>query len=258
MENSSLDSLPFAPADFALDRGSPLPLYVQVRSRLLSMVLAWPDPERQFPTEAMLTEMFGVSRVTVRGALAELSASGYLTRRRGAGTRVKAHKIEEKLALGRRLKKKWLSGEAMRVSVLSFGLAPAPAEVAAALRLRKNTPVLTIQRMRATKLAPVAVDWRYVPEKYAGAIRQTDASGGIFEAVSKSAAMARADMELEGHPAAAEESELLLVPPGTLLLAHRFTVFDPDEHPVMAGRTTARADLTRYAVKMDLTPEAVG
>ena len=36
------------------------------------------------------------------------------------------------------------------------------------------------------------------------------------------------------------------------------TVCDKTDHPVVFGRSVARANLTRYAVKMDLTPEMVG
>jgi hypothetical protein len=34
--------------------------------------------------------------------------------------------------------------------------------------------------------------------------------------------------------------------------------YDKADRPVVFGRSVARADLTRYAVKMDLTPETVG
>jgi GntR family transcriptional regulator len=238
VKKRAVDSIVRAGVDLKLDRRSPLPLYVQVRSRLLAMVMAWPDAREQFPTEAALTEMFGVSRVTVRGALAELDESGYLLRQRGAGTRVRARKIEEKL--------------------VSFGTVEAPAAVAAALGLAAKTPVLAIKRLRAMKVAPISVDWRYVPADFAKGVTRTDARVGIFAALARNANLARADMEVEGGTANADESELLQVPEGSPTLSHSFVVYDKADRPVVFGRSVARADLTRYAVKMDLTPETVG
>ncbi|MCZ8310403.1 MAG: GntR family transcriptional regulator [Magnetospirillum sp.] len=258
MKKHVVDSIAFAGVDLKLDRQSPLPLYVQVRSRLLAMIMAWPDEREQFPTEAALTEMFGVSRVTVRGALAELAESGYLQRQRGAGTRVRAHKIEEKLSLGRNLAKKWISGDPMKISVVSFATIEAPENVAAALKLASKTPVLAIKRLRAMKVTPISVDWRYVPPDLAKGITRTDARTGIFATLARNAALTRADMEVEGCSASAEEAELLQVPEGTAMLSHSFVVCDKADRPVVFGRSVARADLTRYAVKMDLTPETVG
>ncbi len=258
MKKRASDSIAHGGVDLKLDRQSPLPLYVQVRSRLLAMIMAWPDEREQFPTEAALTEMFGVSRVTVRGALAELAESGYLMRQRGAGTRVRAHKVEEKLSLGRNLAKKWISGDPMKIAVVSFGTIEAPANVSAALRLAAKTPVLAIKRLRAMKVAPISIDWRYVPLDFAKGITRTDARTGIFAGLARNAALVRADMEVEGCSAAAAEAELLQVPEGTAMLSHSFVVYDKADRPVVFGRSVARADLTRYAVKMDLTPETVG
>lgn len=258
MKKSVADSVALAGVDLKLDRHSPLPLYVQVRSRLLAMIMAWPDEREQFPTEAVLTEMFGVSRVTVRGALAELADSGYLVRQRGAGTRVRAQKIEEKLSLGRNLAKKWVSGDPMKIAVVSFGTLEAPSNVAKALKLADKTPVLAIKRLRAMKVAPISIDWRYVPLAFAKGVTRTDARTGIFAALARNATLVRADMEVEGYIANAEESELLHIPEGAVVLSHNFVAYDKAERPIVFGRSVARADLTRYAVKMDLTPETVG
>jgi DNA-binding GntR family transcriptional regulator len=49
-----------------LDRGSPLPLFLQIRQFLLGDIYAWPDKALQFPTDDALARRFGVSRMTVR------------------------------------------------------------------------------------------------------------------------------------------------------------------------------------------------
>lgn len=60
-----------------------LELAEELRADILGQRLHSGDP---LPTEAQLTERFGVSRFTVREALRQLAADGLIQRRRGSGT----------------------------------------------------------------------------------------------------------------------------------------------------------------------------
>lgn len=60
-----------------------LQLAEELRADILGARLRAGDP---LPTEAQLTERFGVSRFTVREALRQLAADGLIERRRGSGT----------------------------------------------------------------------------------------------------------------------------------------------------------------------------
>lgn len=60
-----------------------LELAETLRADILGQRLRGGDP---LPTEAQLTERFGVSRFTVREALRQLAADGLIQRRRGSGT----------------------------------------------------------------------------------------------------------------------------------------------------------------------------
>ena len=59
-----------------LDRTSPMPLYHQLKERLVERIASgtWP-PESRLPSERELCELFGISRITVRQALDQLVAS---------------------------------------------------------------------------------------------------------------------------------------------------------------------------------------
>lgn len=48
-------------------------------------------PGEALPTEQTLCDQFGVSRITVRRALADLAAQGYIERRQGVGSFVRQH-----------------------------------------------------------------------------------------------------------------------------------------------------------------------
>lgn len=246
------------PVLFQVDRRSPIPLYIQVRSRLMTIVNSWPDPDKLFHTEDELTAAFGVSRVTLRGALADLVEAGYLKRTRGAGTRVVRRKVDERLQLGRNLSKKWGNEERMHIALLVFERVGASPEVADDLGLEPGSDVLSIKRLRSTSLAPIAIDWRFVPGAYANRVGREDARTGIYRALARSVAFDHVRMNIEGGLSGSEEVELLLMPPGTPILTQHFVVYDRNGRPVTCGRSVNRADMTRYSLRMDASGEMLG
>lgn len=243
---------------FQIDRRSPIPLYIQVRSRLMTIINSWPHPDKMFHTEDELTASFGVSRVTLRGALADLVEAGYLKRMRGAGTRVVRRKVDERLHLGRNLSKKWGNEERMHVSLLVFERIGAPPDVAEDLGLAPGDVVLSIKRLRSTDLAPIAIDWRYVPGAFASRVGREDARSGIYRALARMVAFDHVRMNIEGGLSGSEEVELLLMPPGTPTLMQHFVVYDRNGRPVTCGRSINRADMTRYSLRMDAAGEMLG
>lgn len=78
----------------ALNRTLPVPLYYQL-AELLAVKIRQGEfaPAQQLPPERDLSEQYGISRMTVRQALAYLVAEGVLTTRQGLGTFVAAPKL---------------------------------------------------------------------------------------------------------------------------------------------------------------------
>jgi len=73
-----------------LDRGSQIPLYLQIRGQLREMILAGVLPEgTRLPPERTLAERLGVNRGTVTNAYRELVADGLAEARVGRGTVVR-------------------------------------------------------------------------------------------------------------------------------------------------------------------------
>lgn len=70
-----------------IDRNSPIPAYYQIARDLRNRIIRheWTTNERM-PSEVELSERYGVSRITLRQAMAELEKDGLLVRMRGRGT----------------------------------------------------------------------------------------------------------------------------------------------------------------------------
>ncbi len=75
-----------------------VPLYLQIAQTLADQITqGLQPPGLPLPSEHQLTSLFGVSRVTVRAALAELSRRGMIERRHGAGSFVRASSIRREM-----------------------------------------------------------------------------------------------------------------------------------------------------------------
>lgn len=77
---------PIASKVSPVDRRSPMPAWAQVERDLRAVIDQGLEEGLQLPTENDLAAMYGVSRITVRQALAALADVGYVERRQGMGT----------------------------------------------------------------------------------------------------------------------------------------------------------------------------
>lgn len=79
-----------------LDKTVPIPLYFQLKSLLLDAIKQGHYPiDGLIPTEKELSEMFQISRTTVRQAITELVQEGWLYRIKSKGTFVARVKIKQ-------------------------------------------------------------------------------------------------------------------------------------------------------------------
>ena len=82
--------------DQKLDKSVPIPLYFQLKSLLLDAIKRGDYPvDSMIPTEKELSEMFQISRTTVRQAITEMVQEGWLYRIASKGTFVARLKIKQ-------------------------------------------------------------------------------------------------------------------------------------------------------------------
>ena len=109
-----------------------------------------------FHSDHELCAQFGVSRATIRQALAALEAEGLLRRVQGFGTFVNRHKIEESFTPKMDFLDQWArSGRSLRVEILSMGESPCPQPFADHLGM---APVVAAREIAPEALAEHAVE----------------------------------------------------------------------------------------------------
>ena len=238
------------PALPVIDRESPLPLYAQIKRRLRAAILAWPAGDDRFHTEHALCVTYGVSRATVRQAVAELEGEGLLSRRQGFGTLVNRQKIEESFSPLTNFSDQWArSGRALKVELQRAETVDCPAPFAEMLGLAAGERVLYVERFRLSDGLRVAWDRRFIPQALAKGIpRRELAKVSLLDALARKVEFDRGESQLESALAGEEHAERLELMPGDPVLVRHLIYFAVDERPVMAGVSVYRADQVRYKV----------
>jgi DNA-binding GntR family transcriptional regulator len=245
-------------ATSAVDRSSTVPLYVQIRRRLLSLVAGWPDPRQRFYTDDELCRMFGVARMTVRAAISEFVDNGLLVRTRGAGTYVSFRRVEERFSPSMDFMDQWaIHGRPLTLEVRAFDVVRAPDAFAAAMGLPSGAPLLLVERMRSAGGAPVSIDYRYiVPEVASAVTRESAGRHSLLDLLATAVELDHADMTIEAAHAMGAICDLLELMPGDPVLVRGLIYYDTGERPVMAGVSYYRHDQSGYSIRVPLKTPA--
>ena len=211
------------------------------------------------PSEQRLAETHGVSRVTVRRALEALARDGLIEKKTGAGSIVRAAGaadgaitadmatlIPQIVQMGRETSARLLS--------FSYGLAPAPVQVA--LRLEAGDRVQTAVRIRSTEDNPFSHLTTYVPEAISQNYSEADlATTPLFELLERSGVtVASARQSVTATLAAPDVAEGLRMSTGAALLSLTRVVYDDQGRGIEYLSALYRPDMFR----MDMALTRVG
>lgn len=137
-----------------IDKHSPLPIYLQIEQILTEKISRGElEPGDSLPSEPEMTEMYGVSRMTVRKAVDYLVRQGMVERQRGKGTFVSEPRSEFKMALplDKHLTSSDVAGHlkaTLKNQLLHLSKLPADEQVANALHIEPGTLVWFMKRLR--------------------------------------------------------------------------------------------------------------
>jgi len=244
-----------APAgDVPLDRASPLPLYAQIKQRLIILIQNWDADDARFLSDEQLCSLYGVSRDTVRQAVSELVQAGLLTRSRGLGTFVAREKLEERFSPGMDFLHQWAAkGVTLQITPLLFCRRTADPLAAKELELAPGEKVLFIKRLRGAARVPVAIDHRAIPAGLVADWTEEDAPASPLHALWGTVPIATGDFSIEAGIAGPEEVEYLHLAPGAPVLTRTLRYRDQAGRVVMTGHTVHRADFVRYSLSVPMT-----
>ncbi|MEW2612247.1 GntR family transcriptional regulator [Streptomyces sp. NPDC047880] len=242
--------------DFALDRGSPVPLYHQLAQQLEAAIergaLA---PGNLLGNEVDLSVRLGLSRPTVRQAIQSLVDKGLLVRRRGVGTQVVHSQVRRPLELSSLYDDLEAAGQGPATEVVRNEPVPASCDVAAALGVPEGGEVIVLDRLRLTHGRPVALLRNYLPASLPAFDSARLESTGLYRVLRSAGITLHSARQTVGARAAtAQEASRLDEEEGAALLTMRRTAYDDTGRPVEYGTHIYRASLYTFDFQLLIRP----
>lgn len=164
-----------------IDKKSPVPIYYQIKQIILEKIRMgeW-IPDSTIPSERELSEIFQVSRMTIRQAINELVGEDILYREKGKGTFVNHPRIEQYdiMSFTEAATDK---GYEASTSVRLFKVETPDISTMDKLGLTGPEDVYYIQRLRMIESQVVGVEEIYLPVRLCSNLEKRDLSGSLYK-----------------------------------------------------------------------------
>ena len=246
-----------------LDRNGSIPLVYQlgeaVRDKILRGEYRLDEP---IPTEEQLQKFYGVSRTTVRLALAKLVNEGYIRRQQGKGTYVNPRGLVTK-GRPKPLSRDMFgvksttqiiqsAGMKVRTEVLHFGRGLPSEDVAEKLGISERDPVLHFERVRYADDQPLVIEKSWIAAAQCPDLRREDVKGSLYAVLFKKYhhRLAAAHQSLRAILASESDARILDVQVGDpVMLVHSVTYLD-DGRAIEVQESHFRAESMEFIIEL--------
>jgi len=241
----------------SVDRMADAPPYRQIADQLRRAIQRGDlEPGGRVPSEAELMEHYGVARMTVRQAVAELKAEGLVIAEHGRGVFVRNRPTVRRLASDRFARRHREAGKAAflaeteslgtpGVDQLEVGQVMAGERVAQRLKLRKTAKVVRRDRRYLIDEVPVELATTYVPLTIArGTLitSQDTGPGGVYARIEEAGIqLGSFTEEIGARMPTPEERRRLSLPEGTPVITVTRVAYDVERRPVEMTDTVKSA-----------------
>ena len=166
-----------------LESGSEMPLYQQLKEEIKEKITDNTFPYgAKIPTETELSEMFQISRITIRRAIQELCQEGYLVKKQGKGTFVKHAKVTRKIKhLLSFAKSCEVNGMTPSRKLLKHEVVELSDEDAIAMNLKPGSHAVSIQRINMADGVPIMYENNLFPYPKYAFLLDEPLDGSLFE-----------------------------------------------------------------------------
>lgn len=229
------------------------PLYDQLVTLLKEKIEKEYSANTLLPSERELSNMYGLSRTTVRLALQELENLGYIYRRHGKGTfvsnvRESALNLSDTYSFTEQMK---ALGKVPRTDVLSFQKIEANKYLAEQLNVTLGTSLVEIERLRSADGVEMMLEMSYLPVQFFMTLEEADlkkkAMYDIFREDFRQT-IRIAEEEFYAGIAQEKDAKILKILPGAPVLNLIRKTYNTKNEIIEFTMSVARADQFHYKI----------
>lgn len=239
-----------------LDKSVPIPLYFQLKTLLLDAIKRGDYPVNgMIPTEKELSEMFGVSRTTVRQAVTELVQEGWLYRVASKGTFVARRKIKQDFikrleTFNEQIRR---TGRKPSTELLDMRAAAMPRQLRNSFGVGGDERFVYLYRRRFADDEPIVTVETYLPyDRCAFVLSHDLAKESLYNvlAARDDTRICRVTRVLEAVAGNARDAEYLNLGRGKPVLLSTTIGYNEAEEPIEYSVARYRGDSNRFEVDL--------
>ena len=236
--------------DLGLDPQASTPLYLQVRNGLTRLIREGRfSPDDALPSERLLAQRLGISRVTARKAIDALATDGLIVRRHGSGNYI-APMLEQPLtrltSFTEELKLRGFAPSSRWIRRVVGAVMP---EEMVALGLPPGARVARLERVRLADDTPMAYESSALPTSVVPNPEAVQDSLYAYLA-ERGSVPVRALQHIRAANASARHAELLGIPPGQALLFITRVGYVEEGRAVEITHTWCRSDYYDFVAEL--------
>ena len=237
---------------FKINRHKKTPLYDLIEQNLRELILRGQlNIGETIPSEWELADLYGVSRLTVRNALDNLTRQGWLIRRHGVGTFV-AHPTVTEISPNKLSFTEQMStiGREPSSRLISLSVVMADAELANKLKLEQGEQLVEIVRVRLADGKPILLETSYLSQKrfpgLENAIELTSSSLYEWLITHYQTSVTVMDQTLEPVLLSEDQAQHLETQPGTPAMLSKVLAYTNETEPIEYSWSVTRGDQCRF------------
>ena len=233
-------------------------MYYQLKTILLEAIRDERfKPGDVIPTEAEFSELFGISRTTIRQAIGELVMEGYLYRIKSKGTFVAQPKIRQAFVSRIQASHELVREQNMvpKTKVLMLRKEKASREAAEALQMQESAQVAKMVRLRYVDEEPILISESYLPLPLCKAVLEMNMEHcGLYEFLNKAAETqaVRSVRSLTAIAAGKYEAEMMQIEKGAPIQMTKSVSYNARGIPVEFTVSKFRGDRNEFIVELNI------
>ncbi|MEQ9764525.1 GntR family transcriptional regulator [Streptococcus jiangjianxini] len=229
------------------------PLYLKMVDTLELVIRDSMSPHDKLPSERELSETFDVSRITVRQALKELEARGFIYKKQGKGTFVSSIEnvktdLSSAYSFTEQMKK---LGKKPETRILSFEKVQVTPYLATYLNMELGTEVFELERLRLADGLPLMFERTYMPaDLFKELSEEKLPKKPLYDIFAQdfNQTIRVAEEEFSASIALDYEADLLDIKKGSAVLQIARRTYNDKNMLIEFTLSTARADQFRYHI----------